>query len=421
MHALPRTLQNFSPIAGQIKLDYDDFHVEEIPLYPAAGAGTHTYFLVQKAGLTTPQAANDIARALGVRRRDVGFAGMKDSRAVTRQWFSLEHIDPAAIQRINLPRITILEVTQHRNKLRLGHLKGNRFLIRVRNTDTTRLPDLQSALATLTNHGVPNYFGPQRFGSRGDTWQTGQALLRNDLDTALDLILGQPGEFDHGAIRRARELYHTGHYAQARSLWPGMFRDERRALATLERTSGNKRRALAAIDKGTRRLYVSAYQSHLFNQVVAARLTTGLQTLWPGDLAYLHANGAVFTVEDAQAEQPRADAFEISPTGPLFGYRMTEPAGQAAEIEARLLTEANLTRASFHQGPHRVKGSRRPLRFRPDNAEIRLGADQRGAYLELSFVLPRGCYATCLLRELFTEQGPQSLAADDPGTEDHTD
>lgn len=414
---LPRFLAEFEPAPGAIKLDYTDFEVEEIPLYPADGTGTHTYFLVEKAGLSTLQAVNDLARALGVRRRDIGYAGMKDARAVARQWFSVEHVPPERVRSLVLPRLRVLDVARHGNKLRLGHLRGNRFVIKVRRSVPDRLNELRTALATLTTRGVPNYFGPQRFGARGESWRIGQALLRQDIDTAVDHILGHPGPQDEGDILRARTLYERGEYARASRCWPGMFRDERRALLALARTGGNKRRALAAIDKATRRFYVSAYQSHLFNRVVAERLPSGLDQLWDGDLAWLHGRDAVFLVEDAAAAQPRADTFEISPSGPLFGYRMTTPQGAAAELEAGVLRAERLDREAFRGGPLRVKGARRPLRFQPAEAEIRLGADARGPYLELRFVLPRGCYATALLRELFREEGLGGAAVNQKGTE----
>jgi tRNA pseudouridine13 synthase len=416
MTELPRLLQDFTPAEGLIKSDYEDFEVEELPLYPADGYGTHTYFLLEKRGLSTMNAAADIARALNVRRRDIGYAGLKDARAVTRQWMSLEHIEPQRLAALDIPRLRILEVTRHTNKLRLGHLKANRFTIRVRQTEPARLPELQDALAELVRRGVPNYFGEQRFGGRGDAWAVGLAMLRGHPDQALDLVLGRPSERDHGDIRRARELYERGQYAQAARRWPGMFRDERRALSVLARSGGHKPRAFAAIDKATRRFYLSACQSQLFNQIVAARLPLGLQRLQTGDLAYLHASGAVFRVEDLSLEQPRADGFEISPSGPLFGYRMTEPAGQPGELEAQLLAAQDLPPHAFRTGRLHLKGARRPLRFQPADAQIRLGAAGRGVYLELTFALPRGCYATSLLRELFATP-PHGLAPETSGTE----
>lgn len=400
---LPRLLSEFQRCGGVFRADPEDFLVEEIPLYPADGAGTHTYFFIEKRGLSTMNAVHEIATALNVKRRAIGFAGLKDARAVTRQWMSIEHTDPEAVARLELPRVRVLEVTRHGNKLRLGHLRANHFRIRVRDADQTRLSELQDALGRLVAQGVPNYFGPQRFGQRGDTWQIGRALVRRDLDEAVDLILGRPGEHDHGRVRTARQAYEAGDLEAAIHAWPGSFRDERKALKILLRTKGNKRRAFAVIDRGLRKLYVSAYQSYLFNQVVARRLSTGLGKLIEGDLAWLHASGAVFRVEDIAREQARADAFEISPSGPIFGFRMTRPEREAGTIEEQLLAEEGLALEAFKSDALRVKGQRRPLRFRPEETSIRVGADGRGAYLELRFTLARGCYATALLRELFVE------------------
>ncbi len=413
----PRLLSDFAPAPGVIKADYTDFVVEEIPLYPADAIGTHTYFFVEKAGLSTQQAVHDIARALAVRRHEIGVAGLKDARAVTRQWMSVEHIDPERVAAIDVPRVSILETTRHTNKLRIGHLKANHFVIRVRNTEPDRLAELQDALARLSRAGVPNHFGPQRFGYRGDTWAIGRALLQQDPDEAVDLLLGRPTEQDYGATRRARELYDAGDYAKAAQTWPGMFHNERRALKALMRNKGNRRRALGALDKNTRTFFISAYQSYLFNQTLARRLPTGLGHLYAGDLAWLHASGAVFRVEDTATEQPRADRLEISPSGPLFGYRMTEPQGPPAEIEHAVLAAENLTPEAFRGGPLRVKGSRRPLRFPPTDTRLSLGADPRGPYVELEFTLPRGCYATALLRELFELQQADGAEFSAAGTE----
>jgi tRNA pseudouridine13 synthase len=397
----PRQLADFAPVPGLIKTDYADFVVEELPLYPADGVGTHTYFLLEKTGLSTMQAVADIARALNVRRHEIGLAGLKDARAVTRQWMSIEHVEPERVAALDIPRLRVLETTRHHNKLRLGHLRGNHFVIRVRQTETERLAAVQDAVAQLAARGVPNYFGVQRFGYRGDTWEVGRAILRNEPEEALALILGRPGPQDHGDIRRARQLYDRGDLERAMRHWPRMFRSERQALRALLRPKSNARRALSAIDRSTRNFYVSAYQSYLFNAVLAARLPTGLEQLWEGDLAWLHASGAVFTVESVADEQPRADRFEISPSGPLFGYRMTEPTGRAAEIEDEVRQREQLDRNIFQSGKIRIKGSRRPLRFQPTDTRVELGADQQGPYLELRFTLPRGCYATSLLRELF--------------------
>ncbi len=418
MTELPRLLASFEPVAGVIKSDYEDFVVEEVPLYAACGEGTHVYFQIEKRGLSTMQAVSDLSRALGLRRIDVGYAGLKDARAVTRQWMSIEHIDPLRLQQLSIPRLRVLQITRHRNKLKLGHLRGNRFDIRVRGAPHARAAQIADALDQLARRGVPNYFGEQRFGGRGDGGRIGAAIVRGDLDEALDLILGRPGPHDRGQVLRARQLYEQGQYEQAARAWPPMFRDQRRALKALL-AGGKRRRAFAAVDPGLRRFFVSAFQSELFNRVLAARLPRGLGQLQVGDLAWVHANGAVFQVEAVEREQPRADAFEISPTGPLFGYRMTQPAGAAAELEARILADERLELSAFRAPQLRAKGARRPLRFEPRDAALRLDEDARGPYLGLTFELPRGCYATTLLRELFAD--PRVGDADESDDADSQD
>ena len=421
MEPLPCLLSGFSPLPGVIKTDYTDFVVEELPLYPADGVGTHTFFLLEKAGLSTMQAAQDVAAALNVHRRAIGFAGQKDARAVTRQWMSVEHVEVERVLAIDRPRLRVLQATRHGNKLRLGHLRGNRFQIRVRNAAPERLPELENALAELARRGVPNYFGVQRFGYRGDTWRIGRALVCGAADEAVDLILGLPTDADVGRTRRARELYTQGQYLEAAAAWPRMFHAERRALKVLARAGGRKGKALAAMDRRLREFYVSAYQSHLFNQVVAARLAHGLDRLWDGDLAWLHASGAVFHVADAVVEQPRADCFDISPTGPLFGRRMTQPGGRAQVLETTIRAAEGLPAGAFDGPPYRAHGGRRPLRHRPGEPAASLGADERGPYLELRFVLPRGCYATALLRELFQVEVVAQAAPDGEPTESEPD
>ncbi|HSW44976.1 MAG TPA: tRNA pseudouridine(13) synthase TruD [Phycisphaerae bacterium] len=397
---LPFLTADIPGLGGRIKARPEDFVVEELSLYEPSGEGTHVYFQIEKVGIPTMRAVHEIARALDVRAHDIGYAGQKDADAVTRQTLSLEHVDPRRIEQLNVPRIRVLGVSRHTNKLRLGHLAGNRFTIRLRDVDVGRLDRVRAVLDRLMRHGVPNYFGPQRFGFRGDTWQIGLAILRGDYDEALHVMLGRPGPQDHGEARRARDLFEQGDYAGAANAWPYLFSNERRVCRAMVKAKGKARRAFHAIDKNMRLFYLSAYQSHLFNQIVARRID-GLDRLMPGDLAWRHPQGAVFPVEDIAREQPRCDAFEISPTGPLFGHRMSMPTGQPGEWESELLSQTGMTPESFKAGPDRTtKGSRRPVRFQPHDSEASASRDQHGDHIELTFRLESGCYATTVLREI---------------------
>jgi tRNA pseudouridine13 synthase len=415
VNQLPFLTDDLPGIGGAIKERPEDFAVDEVPLYEPSGSGTHVYFRIEKVGIPTPHALLEIARALGRSERDIGCAGLKDAHAVTTQLLSLEHIDPALIERLSVPRIRVLSVSRHTNKLKRGHLKGNRFRIKVREADPARVADARATLAVLSRAGVPNYFGPQRFGLRGDTWQIGRALLRRDYGEALAVMLGRPAPEDHGVLREARELFDRGEFGRAEATWPRLFRAERNACRALAQTGGNNQRAVRAIDRRTRTFFLSAYQSFLFNQVVARRIRT-LDRLLAGDLAWRHPQGAVFLVEDVAREQPRCDAFEISPTGPLFGPRMAEPGGEPGDLERTLLEAENLSRDAWRaEGGRSTRGGRRPLRFRPHEAAVEPGDDDAGPFLEFRFFLESGCYATAVLREVCKSE---ALGGDDADGDD---
>jgi tRNA pseudouridine13 synthase len=414
VESLPLLTRDVAPVPGVVKERNEDFRVEEVPLYEPSGQGTHVYFTIEKNGLATREAARQVARALGVPQHAIGYAGLKDAKAVTRQVFSVEHVEIDHIIGMEIPRIRVVSVSRHANKLRLGHLKGNRFVIRLRRTDSSRLADVRRALDVLSRRGLPNYFGPQRFGARGDTWQVGRAMLRQDWVECVDVLLGRPSSLDEGGVLAARQFYEHGDYREAAKAWPWVFHAERLACRTLA-GGASKAKAFRRIDKELKTFYVSAYQSRLFNQVAARRIDA-LDELWSGDLAWRHPQGAVFAVDDVVREQPRCDAQEISPTGPLFGYRMSQPTGKAGEMEAAVLAEDGVTLEDFRQpGGMRIKGARRPLRVPLADVSAEAGADKHGEYIALRFFLPAGSYALCVVREICKSDAVAGSTSGEPG------
>ncbi len=410
VHELPYLTAELPGVGGVIKRYNEDFEVEELPLYSPSGQGTHTYFEIEKQGLTTLAAVKMIASALGRAPREIGYAGMKDAHGVTRQTFSVEHVEPDRVQALALSRVQVLSVGLHTNKLRLGHLAGNRFVIKIREAETGSDGKARAVFDELRRRGVPNYFGPQRFGARGDNGQIGRAVLLDDHSQAISLILGRVGPFDHSEVRRAREFYDNGQLREAMLAWPRAFPEQSRVAREMVRTGGDARRAWRSVDHTLRKLYLSAFQSELFNEVLALRLAT-MDRIEVGDLAWKHVNGAVFRVEDAATEQPRCDALEISPTGPLFGPRMTEPAGPPAQVELNVLADAGLSRDQVRAAyTMKLDGARRPLRVPVGDAELRRGEDTRGSYLMLSFCLPPGAYATNVTREICKNEVPPNGA-----------
>jgi tRNA pseudouridine13 synthase len=378
-----------------------------LPLYEPSGEGEHVYAEFQKIGMTTFDAIDRIARVLHVHPRDIGYAGMKDARAITRQIFSIPGTTEQAVMGLKIPNLEPLWAARHGNKLRLGHLAGNRFAVKVRDVNPTDVVKLQPLIDILRTRGLPNYFGEQRFGRRGDNHLLGAALLRDDNDTVLRLLLGSPNpDIDDSNSMGARKSFDRGNFEHAMKLFPRNSGMERRILHRLIKT-GNPRTAVRAVDEKLRRLWISALQSELFNQVVARRIAT-IDTLIDGDLAWKHENGACFTVESAATEQPRAATFEISPTGPLLGYRMTLPAGAALEIEQQVFADYQLAPEDFRvEGRLRVKGARRPLRVQPKDIELAAGVDDHGSHITFAFTLPPGSFATVFLRECMkTPEGP---------------
>ncbi len=397
---LPYLTPDIPGVAATIKRSYEDFIVEEVPAYEPSGEGSHVYFRIEKRGLSTMRAVQDIAKALGVGPRHIGLAGMKDARGVTVQTLSLEHADAERIKKLEIPRIAILDVSHHTNKLKVGHLRGNHFTIRMRDVDPDRLDDVRRVAGLLADNGVPNYFGSQRFGLRGDTWELGRAVLQQDAQTLIDLMLGKPTDADTGKVLQARQLYEKGKYDEAARTWPHAFRDNARAARAMAKSKGNPKRAIFAIDNKLKRFYVNAYQSYLFNQVLARRIEE-LGKLYVGDLAYKHETGSVFRVEDEAAENARASAKEISPTGPLFGKKMTRAEGTPGTWEQEVLDREGVKLGDFSNLRQvNARGSRRPLRFFPTDLHVSDGRDDGGLFVELSFFLPSGCYATMLLREI---------------------
>jgi tRNA pseudouridine13 synthase len=311
----------------------EDFRVDEVPLYAPAGEGEHTFLLVEKRLRSTDDVARALARAAGVRARDVGYAGRKDRVAVTTQWFSVRGIAPDRALELALPGARVLEAARHPHKLRTGHLRGNRFRIAVRVGDAAAVAAAAAALARLARAGMPNRFGAQRFGRDGANVERARALLAGGAAT------------------------------------------------------GDRRRA---------RFLLSALQAAVFNDVLAERASRW-DRVERGDVAVVHASGGLFRVDDPDAETARAAAFEISPTGPIFGTRVLGPSGDVAARERAVLARYGIDPDDL-RAPRgvRLRGARRALRVRPQAASV--GRIEGG--LEIRFTLPAGSYATVLLHEV---------------------
>ena len=273
---------------------------------------------------------------------EVGKAGLKDKNAITTQTFSVvfdgTQPDPEEIISIvedEMP-VKVNWAKYHTNKIRAGHLLGNKFKITITEPEPNALEKAQKIADRIHNIGIPNYYGVQRTGEEGENILQGWLILK-----------------------------------------------------------GKKRIG----DRWLRKYLLSSYQSYLCNRYLAERIEKGLfTTLINGDIAKKYDTGGVFWVEDQETEQKRFENKEISFTAPMFGYKMREAKHEAQELENSILDSVTINKKDFRR--HHVKGTRRTGRLLP-----KIGLEETSDGLEMCFSLPKGSFATILLREFMkTEQ-----------------
>jgi len=399
-----RYLTDDPGVGGRIKVRPEDFLVDELPLYEPEGKGEHLYLGIQKTNVAHGELMSCLRRHFNVRETAIGFAGMKDKLGITRQTVSiLIPNDPPTVD-LDHQRIQVLWSKRHRNKIRLGHLAGNRFSIRIRDVDPLKAPLALRTLRKLEANGVPNYFGAQRFGYRRNNHIVGAALLNDDWQSMLANLLGTAGGPFPPYQAQRRELFDAGRYAEAAELWTAADRSERIACSRLAQGK-RPRDACLAVGNTAVSFWISALQSAIFNRILDRRLEQGtLATLIEGDLAWKHATRGMFPVtaqELASGElAPRIASMEISPSGPIWGKGMMQAQGPVAQAELEALEAAGMTLEAFTADDDSPEGTRRPLRCQLKNPAIDSGIDEFGQYIRVAFDLPRGAYATIVLREL---------------------
>ncbi len=398
-------------IGGRLRERPEDFFVEEQPLYRPSGAGEHIYLFIEKRNLATLAVVRLLSSHFGVREAGIGYAGLKDKRAVTRQVFSI-HAPKQRLEdfpSIKDDRITVLWADRHGNKLRRGHLAGNRFVIRVRGTDAAKVVTARRALDRLARAGVPNRIGEQRFGYMRRNHLIGRAIVRQDWTGALDALLApaDPAEGISDGQADGRALYLRRDYANAKRAFSKESRAERRALAALASGAAPKH-ALLAIEGSERSFFLTAFQSAAFNIVLEERIKGGaLGLLVGGDLAFKHDSRAVFGVTaDVLADPATAERlarFEISPSGPMWGADMIRASGGVEEIEVAALASLGVSPEdlrAFESLGGSLPGERKPLRVPLTDPEVEGGADEHGPYVRCAFDLPRGAFATSVMEEV---------------------
>jgi tRNA pseudouridine13 synthase len=282
-------------IGGIIKEHLEDFIVEEIPAYTPGGQGEHLYLWIEKRDMGGEFFQRQIAHRLAISSGEIGMAGLKDRRAVTRQWVSVPTSAEARLGPLDGDGIKVLGVSRHSNKLRPGHLRGNRFDVLIRNPQNAA--NLATILSRIKDLGLPNYYGAQRFGHESETLQTGWKLL-------------------HG------ERIPVGRFM--------------------------RKLAFSAVQSAIFNAHLSQrLQDGLFRIVING----DVMAKWPA--------GGMFVSHDVATEQHRFDARAIVHTGPMFGSKMRAAEGESAQREAALLVQLDLKQDAFQAGGKLLEGTRR--------------------------------------------------------------
>lgn len=294
---LPYQTAELPGIGGRLKATPEDFVVEEIPAYEPSGQGDYLYLWIEKRDMSGDYFLKQLSRKLRIPREEIGTAGIKDRRAVTRQWISVPRQAESELASLDGEDLKVLLVNRHGNKLRPGHLRGNRFTVRLRDVHPNAAQHLEPLLERLQQRGMINFYGDQRFGRGGETLDLGLKLLRDEINVR---------------------------------------------------------------DRFLRKLALSAVQSALFNAMLSRRYRDGyLWSVLVGDVMGKLPQGGIFCAEDLVTEQARFDRREIMHQGPMFGTKMYPAQSVAAEREVTLLAEAGLSLKSFEGFGKLLSGTRR--------------------------------------------------------------
>lgn len=314
----------------------EHFQVDEILPFEPDGKGGHVWLKIQKRGINTDWLANELAKFSGVKPVAVGYAGLKDRHAITRQWFSinLEGFSEPNWAEFESEDIQIIGQTRHGKKLKRGVLSGNRFKLRLTDLQGDRAL-WQSSLEQIQQQGVPNYFGEQRFGYQGSN------------------------------LQRVDHWFSTGKAPRKR----------------LQKS-----------------MYLSSARSWLFNLVLAQRIQLeNWNKALLGDVMLLAGTkSSLFDIDNIDnVIQQRVESMDVHPTGPMWGRGQQLAQLDSLSVEQQVLADWN----DWQQGLEKVglNQQRRSLRLFADSFEWQYIADNQ---LELDFSLPAGSYATAVMREL---------------------
>jgi tRNA pseudouridine13 synthase len=358
-----------------------------------------------------------IATRLGLPEGRIHFSGTKDRRAVTVQRMAIPAPEDR-VRSLDLPRLTVRETRRADRAPKLGELHGNRFRVRVRELDVPvdeARERAEAVLEVLDDAGIPNYYGIQRFGSvRPVSHVVGRHILEGDLEAAVLTYVGATHEREPDRTRRPRERFQEEMDPRAAiDDFPRSLSFERDMLQALVRDPEDWTGALGTLPTNLVQMLVYAYQSYLYNRILSRRLDSDLDLVEPavGDVVLPADEHGVADKDDPVDVTERNQAIVARTcardrgvaSGLVFGTDVAFAGGAMGSIEEEVAGEAGIDRDAFHVyavPDVDAPGTRRGLRAPVADLDVATGDDERGPFLELSFFLPKGCYATGLLREV---------------------
>ena len=399
---------NGDGIGGHIKTRPEDFIVEEEPQLPAPGDGKQGIARVTAARWETNDLVETIASRLGIPAEYVGFAGMKDKQAVTTQYMSFP-VSMRRVRALDLPRITVEVLYRARKPIYRGQLAGNHFHVTIRKVTGTRAQTEAIRRQIIETGGFPNFFGVQRFGIlRPVTHLAGRYIVAGDLERAVMTYVACPMPGEDTECWRVRQwLEGTRDFAGALERYPDGLSYERRMIGYLAEYPGDWKGALQQLPESLLRLFVHAYQSWLFNRMLSERLRRGmhLNEAVPGDLVLSldqgemqQETGIPVTERNLDKINRQIAKYRCLPSAVLIGSEASLATGAMGAVEHTVLEQEGIDAEDFiiHEMPSLSSHGLRRAVLAPLTTII---MKMEGTSLRLSFSLPKGSYATCLLRE----------------------
>ena len=423
-------------IKGKLRTKPEDFIVEEILINGEIihtsltsnklpniqeKPGNYVWIVVEKKCIDTISVALKLSKSLGVELSKISYAGLKDTQAITCQIFSIENISIEDIKELNFDSKILIKGFYRMDKpFTIQEIWGNRFIITIREVeDINRSFEIvEKCINQVQKFGILNYYGYQRFGlKKPNSHLIGKYIILRDFEKAIRefLCISTPDESEK--MKKVREYACKGDYAKALEYLPKSVKyySEYVVLKTLARNSKDYVTAFRRLPRDLLRLYVESYQSYLFNKMLSLRIEYGpINQVIPGDYVVLLDQYKLPTRHVIYVTESLVDKMnkllqeeKIVIVLPLIGYDFKTSSKLIQEITSKILKEEGIEPKNFYikEIPEiAIKGSYRTIVVKPVIENVEKLENENA--IRITFRLPRGSYATMLLREILKPENP---------------